>query len=52
MSKVCTLSMEVKVNKWHKLLYPLWVIQVLFGFKPYMPKWAIDYKIVSNKVEK
>lgn len=49
MSKVCKLSMKVKVSKWANLLYPIWIVQVLLGFKPYIPEWALKFEMVSRE---
>lgn len=41
-----TLTYNIKVSKFIKLLYPFWVIQIAFGSeKFYMPKWAFKLEL-------
>lgn len=35
------LQLKVRLAWWHKALIPLWFAQVLFGFKPWVPRCAV-----------
>lgn len=36
-----TLQLKVRLAWWHKALIPVWFIQTLLGFKPWIPRSAI-----------
>ena len=41
-----TLTYNIKVSKFIKLLYPIWFIQSAFGSDEfYMPKWAFKLEL-------
>jgi len=43
-----TLSYNIKVSRFIKALYPIWVAQYSLGSKSfYMPKWAFKLELVK-----
>lgn len=35
------LNLKIKFAWWSRLLYPVWAVQCVFGFKPWMPRGMI-----------